>query len=353
VVSGNGADWDSYHIFYDGDYEGLLSRLVTPVVCELWVRRHINRFFFIRYGLGGSHVRLRLLCAPSSREEVESIVLRAANKFFKHSPSERHAEDHEIRRQNRQFSANPSDANLVYPNDSVVKVPFDPEIERYGGPDLVKDSLEFFCVSSACVLQLISRHEEEVRARRLFHSLRILLRQTLGFGPYFTNLKKFLSVAALGNGSAVSLLMERAGQEFERDREGYVALIRQEIEKSRDPAARLGLADCLVTEAARSLGERMRNASDQVRLQVMGSQLHMTFNRLGLKKMEEVYVAQILKAALSASAGLDGECWSSVACGNGLAPQGSELEELVTKSLDQLALVRVQGDCMSREEHAR
>ena len=289
-----GREWASYHVFYHGPGDRLLSRLVLPVVRDLWNRGRIDRFFFIRYGLGGPHVRLRLLCAPGAGEEAGESLRQAAEGFFARWPAET-LDDDEIRRQNRPFAASHSPAELdaVHPNHSVASVPFEPEVERYGGPDLIGSSLDFFCVSSAYALDLISRHEGEPRPRRLSHAMRALLRQALGFAAGGRELPAIAAYAAAGTGPGTSLLLARADQEFARSPEDYLALIQEEIEISRDS---------LLTAAAQVLESRLRGTADPAWWRVVGSQLHMTANRLDLMNVEELYLGQILRRALERAA---------------------------------------------------
>lgn len=304
-------EWASYHIFYHGPGDRLLSRLVLPVVRDLWNRGRIDRFFFLRYGLGGPHVRLRLLCAPEVREEAGATLRQAAEGFFARWPSETLG-DGEIRRQNRPFAASHSPAELdaVYPNHSVVEVPFEPEVERYGGPDLIGSSLDFFCVSSAHVLDLISRHAEEPRPRRLSHAMRALLRQALGFAAGGRELPAIAAYAAAGQGPGTSLLLVRADQEFARCPEDYLDLVREETEASQGSP---------LTAAARALERRLRGTADPAWWRIVGSQLHMTANRLGLMNVEELYLGQILRRALERAgappepAGRDGDDLAALA----------------------------------------
>ena len=68
----------SYHVFYHGRLDQPLLQLVYPAVRELWLRGRCRRFFFIRYALGGPHLRLRLFCARAHAEEVDRLVQRRA-----------------------------------------------------------------------------------------------------------------------------------------------------------------------------------------------------------------------------------------------------------------------------------
>lgn len=334
-------EWVSYHIFYQGSRDQVLSQLVFPVVCDLWRCRWIRGFFFIRYGLGGPHIRWRLLCAPEHKEEIDGTVRREAAGFFARWPSDTRLSDDEIRRQNRGFATNdpacPMDT--VYPNNSMAELPFEPELERYGGPARLQDSLNFFCVSSAHVLQLAAQAEPASRSRQLFRAMRALLRQALGFATDADDLAHLLAPGLMENRYDHSLLKARADKEFERCRDDYLRLVRKEITQSRDPRARRRLAEHLVTGAAGALQARVRDAGDPARWRIVTSQLHMTANRMGISIPEEGYIGHILWRALNDAAQ---ESWALPPVESRPVRSGSWLAVLARTSLDQLAMKEAQ-----------
>src|SRR5215218_2073292 len=99
------SEWTSYHIFYHDQGNRLLLQMVLPAVHELWLRRQALSFFFMRYKLGGSHIRLRLFCPQGSRDEVDAIIKARASDFFRRWPSVSSLKADEIREQNRRIVA--------------------------------------------------------------------------------------------------------------------------------------------------------------------------------------------------------------------------------------------------------
>ncbi len=333
-------EWASYHIFYHGSGDRVLSRLVLPVVCDAWSRRQIAGFFFLHYGLGGPHVRLRLLCTPAHRAELDEALRKAAAELFRRWPSETHLADEEILARNRHFAMGDSASRIdsVYPDNSLVELPFQPEVERYGGPGLLAHSLDFFCVSSSYVLSLLEQYENQPRASRLSHAMLALLRQALGFTADSDELCRLVAYAALGNNPASSLLTERADREFERRREDYIALVCEEVERFHEPVAHAQLTEYLLADAARALGWCIRGASGPVRWQIVSSQLHMTLNRMGLMGAEEAYLGHILRRAIEGASGANPGLVStlgSFATASGI-PDEDRLGMLAVASLSQL-----------------
>jgi hypothetical protein len=297
-----GPEWASYHIFYQVDRDRLLLRMILPAMRELWLRRQVSSFFFIRYGMGGPHDRLRLLCPPCSQREVEDFLTARAMDFFRNWPSSSRLNEHAIREHNRRLAASDpgghDEISTVYPDNSIVKLPFRPEVERYGGVSLSGFSLAFFAVSSACVLRCLALHGEEGKSRLLAWAARLLLRQAIGSATEREELGRLVAYAAPSEPGGPSALLERADAEFDRRSESYRLLLREELGGSRSRDVSLDLDGHRITEAARRLAFRIRDADASSRWRILSSQLHMTANRLGINTVEEVYLGRILARAV-------------------------------------------------------
>jgi hypothetical protein len=175
------ASWLSYHIYYFQDLDLAIQRLVRPLILKLLAADLVERFFFIRYRLGGPHIRLRLLAREGQADTVAAIVEAEANSFFLSCPSSSSLGVDEIRQNNKVLLA--SDPNewedSVYLDNSCLMMPFRPEIERYGGPVLLEASLDFFAVSSVATLELLNRYGESPRSRLLAVASQVLACQAL------------------------------------------------------------------------------------------------------------------------------------------------------------------------------
>ncbi len=289
MVRISGATWCAYHFFYHGDRDLVLKHFVRPAVATLLRDQFIDSFFFIRYPLGGPHVRLRLRLAPSSAGDsagTEAALQRSAARFLERRPS-RVPEN----------ESPPKHDHPTYPDNTLLPFPFDPETERYGGEEFLPHSLDFFAVSSVRVLELVDAHGDESAGRRLARALRLLLQQAWGFAATEEEFRSLLTYR-LPAGPSVDWLCERADRVFEALRDDYRALFLHELETlakaELTPTTPVHSASGFYAAAARRLSWAVRGATLSARGQIGGSQMHMTANRLGLSIGEEMYLGRIL-----------------------------------------------------------
>lgn len=303
-------EWRSYHIFHSVSGDPVLRGLVLPAVRELWSSQRFLRFFFIRFGEGGLHVRLRFLCRVEDRQEIAATLATRAAEFFGHA----HSDDSAGR---------------------VIAAPFEPETERYGGTELLGHSMDFFCLSSVHALQHVERHQEKPRLLAL--ALRTLVRQALGFVSDANELARLMAYAVNGEWKRRTPLEERADREFEERREDYLRLLAEEIEGSFQSGARL--TDTLLAEGALLLSQLTRGADSPVRWRIQSSQLHMTWNRMGIQNLEEIYLGRILWRAARHALDVRDDLRSTLAAALARRQIQSKggFETLIGESLAQLA----------------
>ena len=303
-------EWCSYHIFHSLSGDPVLRGLVLPAVRELWSSQRFLRFFFIRYGEGGLHVRLRFLCrVEEDRQEIAATLATRAAEFFDLG----------------------DDAA-----GRIIAAPFEPETERYGGTELLGHSLDFFCLSSVHTLQQVERHQDKPRLLAL--ALRTLVRQALGFVSEANELARLTAYTVNGDWKRRTPLEERADREFEGRREDYLRLLAEEIEGSFQSGARR-LTDMLLAEGALLLSQLTRGADGPVRWRIQSSQLHMTWNRMGIRNLEEIYLGRILWRAVRHALDARDDLRSALAAAlarRQIQSQGG-FETLIGESLAQLA----------------
>jgi len=287
--------WRAFYLFYHADLDRLLTDLVSPTVRTLTAQGFIDRFFFVRYSLGGPHVRLRLRVTPGRTVAVAAALQSAAEAFFAARPSLASLSEEAIRRENRAIvTADPGeDADVVYPDNALVSFPFQCEVERYGGPALVRHSLDFFTLSSTYALRVLAAGESEPRSRRLAEIARLLACLALGLAR---NVEEFLTLLAYPFalwGQRMELMAARGDEAFAARREALCSLVDEEIERYASEAPLpLGAAAGGMVEAGRCLGWELRHSSTRSGIGI--SHLHMTANRFGLKNPEEVYIGRML-----------------------------------------------------------
>jgi hypothetical protein len=287
--------WLNYHLYYHQDLSCAIDGFVRPVVAGLLRADAIDHFFFIRFWLGGPHIRLRLRPRPGAADRVVAAVDTRAQDFLASRPSTSKLDPEAVLRFNKRVLAN--DANelddSVYPDNSLLAFPFRPEIERYGGPDLWRDSLDLFAVSSSTALDLLHAYGGEPRSRLLALAFRVLACQALSFAEDEDDLITHCLYAVDLWGNQMPRVLEKADRVLGEQRGTFERLFERELNlletqgASEDAKAQLG-------EAVRSLAWNVRRAGRDVRQRIGTSQLHMTANRLGLSNAEEVYLSRIL-----------------------------------------------------------
>ncbi len=291
-------NWISFHVYYHEDLSRPILALVRPTVSSLLARGWIDSFFFVRFRLGGPHLRLRLSVLPGREESVSEEVRREAQRFLGENPSSRSLDRAQVLAETRAILASDpyeSDGS-VYPDNTLFAAQFRPEAERYGGSNLLGPSLDFFAFSSVVALEFLVRHAEAARASQLATAYRLLLRQALGFCTSQEELLSFLSYG-LENWTTTSPEIIAKGDEvYQAQRQAFQGLFRREVAAMGGDGPSHGLgagASALLGEASHGLSQAIGGAAAE-RRSIGISQLHMTANRLGLINPEESYLCRLL-----------------------------------------------------------
>jgi len=302
--------WLSFHIYYHEGLDRVLRGLVHPVVSSLVENAQIESFFFIRHGLGGPHVRLRLKIFPHIGIEVTRTVERFARDFLELTPSMKPLGEEVIQRFNQSILASdPHESDdSIYPDNSFHRMPFRPEIQRYGGPDRFRLSLDFFTLSSVAAIEFLFRHAEASRSLQLTAAFRLLLQQALGFAADEAELSDLLRYGVDWMGANLPRIVEKGDRVARSQIDAFLDLFRRSISAVGLLSARRESVDAsdLLILGAQRLSEATA-ADHTTRVGIGGSQLHMTATRLGLSNAEEVYLSRLLTAALEAARVRGGE----------------------------------------------
>lgn len=306
--------WISRHFFYHSDLRKLLRNFASPLLATLLSRKLIDRFFYISYPLGGPHIRLRFRLIPGREAEVEGLLAEHRLAFLEKWPAETSLDPETIREQSRAIlAAAPEPGELFYANGSLVPLPFVPETARYGGPELLGASLDFFCLSSLCALSAIADGELETPGRRWTRAIRVLFRQAWGFaGGDPAELLSLLSYRLPVGDALVDALLERADTSFDKNPGSYVSLVRGELLQLDAAEGGAGLTPAVFVEAARRLSHQVRAADPASRWQLTTSQLHMSANRLLHPPSDELYMLRILWRACRGLAEAEPATWQSL-----------------------------------------
>lgn len=252
-----------------------MREAISPLLAELYKEGLLERFYFVRYSLGGPHVRLRL----ETERHTASLVCNTVEAYLQHylhaAPSLQPLNREEIARTTRMLIAtdpNEHDAN-IYPDNSILQFPFAPEVNRYGGAELLSCSLDLFCFTSVEALTLIHERSSQSRSKMFSRSVRVLLRLFLSLAEDRAALQDFWWTASPASPVSQPELQARFR---------LIQLLREESTKTpEDEEWKLWSA------AGTSLRQKL-SAMDKVAGRgIIRSHLHMFANRLDISNAVE------------------------------------------------------------------
>lgn len=302
--------WRSLHLFLDAE-AGTATRVGDQVLLELvkpllrLVKDDVERCFFIRYSVPGSHLRLRLESAAALNVPVHDLL-----------SSELALE-----------AAREDQLGVFFPSAleglrHVRYVDYEPETARYGGLHGVRVAERLFCASSDLVLELLDGADDAgTRSARALLAMVVQMHALSdGFsdGPEPSALVRAYKDAVvrhLGRGDDAGAGSARWQQFFDarcgRQSATLAHAVRslwQALESGQVPAPfepchrsfeqgrrKLGqLVDAGLLGSERGPFESL----EQALLHLTPSYLHMTSNRLGIDLLEEAFLAHLAQGLL-------------------------------------------------------
>ena len=315
MTEATGREWLSVYLFFNGwIYAPECDRVVVDVV-EPFVRRcqregWIDQHFFIRYSEFGPHVRLRLFGDPRvlSADVWPALVehLRAHNPAVEidAKPAE-----HTVPRREEGQPVRVTHA---------ARVEYEPETDRYGGPDALLVSERAFEISSDAAYALISKMGTE-RSSRLGKGLLGMVVLVHLFakdreqGAQFVQMysTNYLRAVAREEGGREALL-DAFDQGFSTQAETLMEYVDAIWEVMDDGDSLSDTLDAYVA-GMRAIHGELLALHEQGRVLAMGdpatewarawqplvpSYLHMMNNRLGITIQEESYQGYLVTRAL-------------------------------------------------------
>jgi thiopeptide-type bacteriocin biosynthesis protein len=300
----NNPKWLSVHLHFNSNSQVLLLKGIGPVIEQFESRNLINSFFFVRYFKDGSHIRLRVL--PAKQEYYLELSLLLKKYFFEF------------------YTKTPG---LIYPdleidvNEWIRFVDYEPELERYGGNESIKEVEKQFNLSSRTVIGYLKAldHQDfslvlgtavELNVSFAYaiglskDSIRVLFRKIYDqwfehaarntYRDYFLNDK--------------SRVIDMCEKRFEKDRIEFSEFIPQFWHALQlqgtivDPVlsdwilnnTRIfsSLYVCIRThEVATHLEQAYKQEKS---LSIAADLMHMTNNRLGVSNLDEGYIAYLI-----------------------------------------------------------
>jgi thiopeptide-type bacteriocin biosynthesis protein len=286
VVSMKNTIWLSAHLHFD-EAPSLTPFLVShlwPWLQQQQQDDSLKRFFFIRYGEGGPHVRLRLLV-----EEVQMATWRARVSQLAQDTAKSGLENH------------------------VIWLPYEPELLRYGGHDAIHWAEAQFEASTIAVLEQLSEHQPVSYDQLTLLALQLHTVMAAGFGistqeaavlfkrtmmqwlPFA--LKLFCEAEAIApDQAAEEKLLDRFENMYLAQAEGiqnFIVEIWQQPQLLETWFKRNQLIFQKLLELQLQLATKEASLS-RAAWPVFSSYIHMTHNRLGLANEDEAYIGYLL-----------------------------------------------------------
>ncbi|MDX3771378.1 MULTISPECIES: thiopeptide-type bacteriocin biosynthesis protein [unclassified Streptomyces] len=328
----DGDGWISLHVFYAANANPVLVHCVRPLMSRLRERGLLRSWFFIRYWLEGPHIRLRLLPADASAaDEVARAVRERLEAYLRERPAlyeeDRNSSgdlyknmflaEYTEERWNERYGA---DGEMPFrDNNSVASIPYERELDRYGGPAGMELAEWHFQESSETVMALLQTTNVHVRTVLLGQAVQLtaglcfaLLRDEDAVARFLVRYRTMWETSYQEPSDSQH---ERFDRSYERMKDRLVPRLRHvrdsarhDVTASPTPLERSWLAHCAeLRDRVLKLGDAghltFRDGSvpdpqDALAI-VLSSYVHMTNNRLGVSILDEIYLSYVICRALS------------------------------------------------------
>lgn len=307
--------WVSIHLFYEKPWDHLLIQ-VKSLVESLVEKGLVEQYFFIRYWVGGPHIRLRLKVPASDVEKVKAMARATFEIYMQRYPSVRKDPDDVA-----QGILTPK----WFPNNSVQFIAYEPEFRRYGGALGLPLAERHFFLSSRTVFCAMAQSSSwnYGRAMAIAIQLHVLFCHCLGMSrgaqkDFFSQfcsewLKNSYAFGKRLSKEEDQRLAESTLQAFaekaEQQKKGLaacVSVIRHHLEQGQ-PFAEPWLniwADGMRAFAKALTGLPHKADAQPVQEEnnhpfacyqgMLSSLVHMTHNRLGIQNQDEAFLGFLL-----------------------------------------------------------
>lgn len=319
-----GTFWCALHVYYYEQADGLLLDCLEPVTGRLRSSGEISGSFFLRYWMGGPHVRWRCQIRTAAADEVMTVLWDAVDNHLQHHPSRLEIDADAFLLGARQLAEHEGErpSEELSPDNSLRWAEYRPEYEKYGGPLGIRIAEELFGASSSIALRAL-RGVREKPSRRLGVGYLMLLAGARAAGLDGSSLLRFLARYCrfwsryvpdeLSAGWAEGLARQRGalvpvteavlgrcadGEGWQQPAGQWMSAVHGAWEQIR--RNRSAVLDG-VTIAGAEAPTRHRSTA------LLLNHLHTHHNRLGLLPAQEAYVAFLAQHVVSEVLGRSGD----------------------------------------------
>lgn len=249
----------------------------------------IDKWFFIRYWEGGPHFRIRFLNPKS--EIVEKEVTKEIREYFLNNPNENKIKREDYYK-NSKFDGKPVKAEELdwYEEGDIVNIKYEPEIERYGGKNVMEYSESIFMESSYLVKHLILATKNNYAKRLIYSSaVTFILAKTLSEIYGKTDASKFFE-----NYKRIWINFIESS-EYEEKLQQFLVSNLNAVETVKANLSQNKMFNKYLENIKKIFSYIVDTIEDPRRLEyVIASHIHMTNNRLGITPLYEYYISKTL-----------------------------------------------------------
>ncbi|MEM9553550.1 MAG: thiopeptide-type bacteriocin biosynthesis protein [Acidobacteriota bacterium] len=274
--------WRAFHLHYHDDQDRLLAAL-RPRWCQWLIQGRAERLFFVRYWLGGPHLRIRGEWSGDADASLFVQELREwAGTYFALFPSTASWSAERIARVDAELRSSDPSAVAVpaSPDECILECAYHPEEARYGGPSAMALSHELFGLSSLVALHR-ARLDPAQRPGRL-ENLALVLRLLLAASTEIEDLAALCRYPPESARRIHRKLIEQASALFDRQPRLFESALADAEGGHASPT------DSPEDRLAQGLARLGHYLPGEERRRIVSSHVHMTMNRLGLDNREEL-----------------------------------------------------------------
>ncbi|MCY7294749.1 thiopeptide-type bacteriocin biosynthesis protein [Alteromonas sp. a30] len=307
--------WSAFHIFMhdSAKQDPFLQSWLTVKAKSLVAAKEAESWFFLRYWDGGPHLRIRFL---NLKDEAGLLAeIQDAVSAYKADVA-LNAEDYYA---GHSFDGEPVDIqSLEWHHDGDVKIyPYEPEYERYGGHEAIIVNEDLFYASSQIATAIINATMGKFE-QRIQLSLKFIICSIFAVVPDNEALKMFATHYAdfwRGHAQGVDASIDsNAAAQLKQSIEVFkqetingtatgaiamwITLIKQSVERFR----KVYLDGNLVSPVDGSKVTTEEQYQMTI-MSMMGSQIHMLNNRLGVSTAYEFVLSSRIRDALISNEG--------------------------------------------------
>ena len=299
--------WISVYVYFS-DLNFLIKKGIYPLLYNHILSELIKKYFFIRYNLKGSHIRLRILCKEKHAIHIKGIINHFFEAFFKTNQSQRLRENPKLR-----------------PNNSILFEDYIPETGRYGGKKAITFAEDHFYKCSETVIHKMLETNKWNTGIAQAYAIQLYVVFFDVVNLKVSSLNKMMALMNNNNwkNQAIQLtnnenIEETFSKIFNKNQNAIYSIVKftQQILNDEEHLRSNKLYDfqkniIKVDNALSDLSLQKEitfdfkskyfddGDEDDIKARIYISYLHMLNNRLGLKNYDEAYMSFILRKILT------------------------------------------------------